>query len=87
MARFYMFPNGDLQLRIQSVETSTFDTNGNSGDRVSELQRENNPLNDELLNQLYSIQGVQKVTAENAVNLYIQYQENTLFSSIAGTGG
>ena len=35
MARFYMFPNGDLQLRIQSVETSTFDTSSNVGDRVS----------------------------------------------------
>ena len=82
-----MFPNGDLQLRIQSVETSTFDTSGNSEDRVSKLQRENNPLNDELISQLYSIKGVEKVTAENAVNLYIQYQENTLFSSIAGSGG
>ena len=87
MARFFMFPNGDLQLRIQSVETSTFDTSGNSEDRVSKLQRENNPLNDELISQLYSIKGVEKVTAENAVNLYIQYQENTLFSSIAGSGG
>lgn len=87
MARFYMFPNGDLQLRIQSVETSTFDTSSNVGDRVSKLQRENNPLNDELISHLYSIKGVQKVTAENAVNLYIQYQENSLFSSIAGSGG
>ena len=87
MARFYMFPNGDLQLRIQSVETSTFDTSGNSEDRVSKLQRENNPLNDELISRLYSIKGVEKVTAENAVNLYLQYQESTLFSSIAGSGG
>ena len=87
MARFYMFPNGDLQLKIQEIETSTFDSDGNSIDRVSELQRTNNPLNQDLIAQLGNISGVQTVVTENAVNLYIQYREDSLLSSIAGTGG
>ena len=85
MAEFYMFPHGDIQIRIQSVGKTTFDENVQE-DRISNLQREKNPLNESLINTLINIQGVKKVNIENAVNLSIQYQGGVLATS-GGTGG
>lgn len=63
MAEFYMFPHGDIQIRIQSVGKTTFDENVQE-DRISNLQREKNPLNESLINTLINIQGVKKLISK-----------------------
>lgn len=85
MAEFYMFPYGDIQIRIQSLGKTTFDENIQQ-DRISNLQRTKNPLNKSLTSTLKNIHGVKKINTENAINLSIQYQDGTLATS-GGTGG
>lgn len=72
MARFYMFPHGDIQLTIQEVSKSTFAKN-NEEYRSSHLQKRDNPLNSKLVKEIESIDGVKSVTSENGVRLQISY--------------
>lgn len=85
MAEFYMFPHGDVQIRIQAVSKTTFEEDAIK-DRISELQKNDNPLNSDLVEELTGIAGVLNVRQENAVNLSFQYDGGVLATS-GGSGG
>lgn len=71
-ARFEYYPSGDIEVMLQSVARSTFEANGEYN-YDTRLQVENNPLSDPTLTaSLLAIDGVEQVTAHEAIRATIE---------------
>ena len=71
-ARFEYYPSGDIEVMLQSVARSTFEANGEYN-YDTRLQVENNPLSDPALTaSLLAIDGVEQVTAHEAIRATIE---------------
>lgn len=71
-ARFEYYPSGDIEVMLQSVARSTFEANGEYN-YDTRLQLENNPLSDPALTaSLLAIDGVEQVTAHEAIRATIE---------------
>lgn len=66
-AKFRSFPDGQFQLMLRNVESSTFDSDI-AYNYSTKMQLENNPFDDnDLIQQLYAVEGVEEVTPHNAI--------------------
>ena len=75
-ARFKYYPDGDLQLRIRNVAQSSFNTDTESYG-ITKTQLEDNPLEkQELIEQLESISGVERVTPANCIMMTITFPDD-----------
>lgn len=77
-AQFRSFPDGQFQLMLRNVESSTFDS-----DMVynysTKLQLENNPFDDsDLIQQLCAVDGVEKVTPHNAIIMEFSFSSGLM---------
>lgn len=71
--RFYFYPHGDMQINISSLGSSSFADDNVWREGI--VQYTDNPLTDELMNQISEIDGINKVTPATAIYVNIERED------------